>query len=78
MTPFTDDDLKRLKDRVNDPNGADGLHDIFAVDILHLLARLEAAEVVIQRALQYKHPLHGNCRCNNCKPVEIWRKAAGK
>jgi len=66
MTPFTNDDLKRLKAKANDPHG----DDMFAVDVLSLLARLEAAEKVINT--------HEKWCDKSCLEIAEWRKTAGK
>lgn len=77
---FTDDDLKRLKEYVNYPRGiGTGCLDptcVFtAVDIGHLLARLEAAERCLMPSTDYCVV----CHCEDCEPnKEAWRKAAGK
>lgn len=70
---FSDDDLKRLKEIINEH----GLitHNMGANVYKALLARLEAAEEVCERA-----KTHG-CEDPECVldlSLEDWRKAAGK
>jgi hypothetical protein len=64
---FTDDDLKRVKQYLDEKNWEyQPSHDVLKA----LLARLEAAEKVVEDKINRgwgNHPL-----------VEIWRKAAGK
>lgn len=67
---FSDDDLKLLKNKANDPHGV----DMFAVDVLALLARLEAAERVADHFQLKTNPNCGECE----KSLKAWRKAAGK
>lgn len=74
MTPFTDDDLKRLKKEIkaNKDYPDNG-------DLLALLARLEAAEAIagyICHCDQNTIDLSQDCPCP--KLHEEWRKAAGK
>jgi hypothetical protein len=68
---FTDDDLKRLKEYINAPNFAytEGCPDFLKAHAL--LARLEAAEKCVEKAVL----------CPSLewdKHHESWRKAAGK
>lgn len=69
--PFTDDDLKRLKEEmVKFEYGLPVMTVTFGSDGLNaLLARLEAAEVY-----RNEHP----CVHVNCTYDDAWRKAAGK
>lgn len=74
--PFTDDDLKRLKESFV-PVG-DGLHievDLTVDEMQALIARLRAAETVIQ-----KHQFE-NAPCpspDTCQWHIAWRKECGK
>lgn len=87
MTPFTDDDLERLEERLDDP-----LESEDAYFLRHrgkaLLARLEAAEKLAEEFSNWKDTReHLNCdsSCSD-KPyfdgirtaIGAWRKAAGK
>ncbi len=75
MTPFTDEDLRRLKDYAEWTDSDDPTAHRMTIedkDICALLARLEAAEAVIAEADD-----HGF----SDKAVEletVWRKAASK
>lgn len=74
MTPFTDDDLKRLKEWCNLPKNVLTQR---RKAILNLIDRLEAAEAVCNTQE------HTCCRqipiiCRACVNYEAWRKAAGK
>ena len=67
--PFTDDDLKRLKERMKEA-------DVPASHVKLLLARLEAAELLNESVKE-------NCHCFTRRPeiinaYEAWRKSAGK
>ncbi len=74
--PFTDDDLRRLKMRKEDP--LIPRHTVIILrDLQSLLARLEAAEWVVQELERMRD--HGNDVSSNFdSPLEAWRKAAGK
>ena len=63
---FTDDDLKRLKEDVNEEGSS---YRIPTEDLFALLARLEAAERVILETDERHLPLDA---------WQAWRKAAGK
>ena len=69
QTPFTDDDLKRLKDSGPSPLSS---RELKAKDFWALLSRLEAAEKICDDLL--KHGL--TFRWHDA--MEAWRKAAGK
>lgn len=73
---FTDEDLKQLKEQTEEAVEKSWNYPHWS-KIQALLARLEASEQVVKRALQYKHHFHGNCLCDNCKPVTAWRKVRG-
>lgn len=68
---FTDDDLKRWRKELADGFAVKRtpLYRIFGTEMDALLARLEAAEKVIEACGQ---------ELNVSKPYEAWRKAAGK
>lgn len=78
MTPFTVDDLKRLKDMREElriyPNEDLRSHYVsqLLIDIPALLARLEAAEDFAEGAALAFPSLKLGC------DYPIWRKAAGK
>ena len=74
MTPFTDDDLKRL---IEIKNKGISMSDEEAIEFNRLwlknppalLSRLEAAEIVAQKCY---------LACMYTKETDKWRKAAGK
>lgn len=67
---FTDDELKRLKADLLNPEASVILN---GDDISAILARLEAAEKCVQ-----EHFGHGVLDCEpNCTVYEAWRKAKG-
>jgi hypothetical protein len=66
MTPFTDDDLARIRGGCTLSAAEYGNKD--AEDILALIARLEAAEMVCQSLWETM----------DMGKLEAWRKAAGK
>ena len=71
MKPFTDEDLKRLKQWAGgDPNGdPEGLENT----VLDLIARIEAAE----RYIEFIHDFtidHDGAK----ERLEAWKKSAGK
>lgn len=81
--PFTDDDLKRLKEGTYDVNGpiCSRCHQVHGQTgklkaiIAALLARLETAEDAIER------PHYVPCAeipCEQCEKILAWRKEAGK
>ncbi len=73
MTPFTDEDLKRVKyDRF-------GFLESWGTDdqLAALLARLKAADD-IALGVDAAHPEDENCGCSMCDLLKAWRKAAGK
>jgi hypothetical protein len=73
--PFTDEDLKRLKMRKEDPLIKD--HTVLKLNELDaLLARLEAAEKVC--GIGTLHECLTDHDCWTCKALAEWRKAAGK
>jgi hypothetical protein len=83
LMPFTDDDLKRLKEDMSRPFWAISQDNVKA-----LLARLEAAEAMIE----YTHDDEDcpktftaipekdrkPCQCGLDEKYEAWRKACGK
>ena len=72
--PFTDDDLNRWK---NLASGVPQPHDILEKTVA-LLARLEAAEKIVNRMCVHAGPCRG--KLDDCfkDDVQAWRKAAGK
>jgi hypothetical protein len=88
--PFTDDDLKRLKDRLEIPAGSSGfpLTPFIESKGLALLARLEAAEKCINpfwkghtKACQNGKNLFGgpsSCLCVMGDLYMAWRRAKGE
>ena len=73
---FDDEDLERLKERIDFVGMTEG-------DILALLARLEAAEVLSNEIAN----IHGHSgpgdlneviECQLCPKIKAWRKACGK
>ena len=69
---FTDDDLKRLKEQHEDYK-RQGITSVYTYhDILALIARLEAAEAMINNS----RGLEGWWDVE--KELEAWRKSAGK
>ena len=73
---FTDDDLKRLKKNVEGQFSVT-VHKPTWDEIEALLARLEAAEKVLERFEKTHNKDHGS-GCSVCFLMEAWRKAAGK
>ncbi len=65
--PFTDDDLKRLKEFYSEKGFAFGEGS----QLWPLLARLEAAEVTCFRSIDRR----SYCLCEACK---AWRKSKGE
>lgn len=73
---FTDDDLKRLKGRCNSARALDSEVDtVLIVEIEALIARLEAAEKVIN-VLEDTDDLTDWSELNPA--MEDWRKVAGR
>lgn len=80
MTPFTDDDLKRLKKLCAKPqlrgNDIKEFDYLTTIKIDAFFARLEAAEFVI---LEVKGTIIGDsCASDVYRAIEAWHKAAGK
>lgn len=86
MTPspeqrFTDEDLKRLKERIAT---RPVLRRVYQLDAL--LARLEAAEGLLNLYLPRHHPAHKERlgqtidlnHCFYCKAFYAWRRVVGK
>lgn len=74
---FTDDDLKRWKSQPY--SYAPECED----ELLALLARLEAAEVIADRHNIEHSPLQHDYikdekRCSECRELKAWRKVTGK
>lgn len=78
--PFTDEDLKKLKDLSDGKTLKDfGWFTFKKCDAL--LARLEAAEKLADWVRTWES--HENCNTNSCecglqKDIKKWRKVAGK
>ena len=72
---FTDDDVKRLKEEINNCECGDDLHCIHPSRIKALLARLGAAEAAVEAAIMHRciEP-----ECWKCEAIYAWRKSAGK
>lgn len=68
--PFTDDDLKRLKQRCEcyPVHTNDGKQ----IDVNALLSRLEAAEAICNNFMQWRPEMQ------NVPMMKAWRKAAGR
>lgn len=80
MTPFTDEDLKRLKKDLDATRRVDHMFDNPIGEerfqtISALIARMEAAERVCDTARNRHHSLSWP---EMFKAIEAWRKAAGK
>lgn len=75
---FTDDDLKRLKELKGDWRGISMPNEAIAA----LLARLEAAEAVIESDSHTERCvdefMKNGCTCGFQEAINRWRKAAGK
>lgn len=69
MTPFTEDDLKRLEECLKGNGECNVSCKGECADISALLARLEAAEALIE---MYRKKI--GCK----RELEAWLKAAGK
>ena len=67
MTPFTDEDVKRLKSRLNDP-----IDDEIDKSLQALIARLERAELFITKYFNDDPMWKFN------DELRAWRKAARK
>lgn len=70
MTPFTDDDLKRLKDAC--------ANEKWGGSMQALLARLEAAEQCCESAIRYEHVQDELWQKLLNEDYSKWRKAAGR
>lgn len=68
---FSDDDLKRLKERMKDA-------DVPASHVKLLLARLDAAEVLADPSYECTCGFLGPKEYRECEGHFNWRKAAGK
>jgi hypothetical protein len=77
MTPFSDDDLKRLKLLVGRSNEQVNVF-LPKQTFDALLARLEAAEEVLPFFISEHKITCTNHDCVVFEQVKIWRKAAGK
>lgn len=73
MNAFSDDDLKRLKEKILDGD----FTSQETSDLEALLARLEAAEKALLTAHVNCYPPKGE-HCKGCDAYSLWRKAAGK
>ena len=73
---FTDDDLKRLKGFRHSDDG-DCMGCVPCVDITALLARLEAAESIVNNMAHHYVPC-AEVPCESCEQIMAWRKAAGR
>lgn len=71
--PFTDEDLKRLKERVDKGNPKMIVH---WQDLEALIARLEAAENIVENPCYCYEDTTDSCKCVELNTA--WRKAAGK
>lgn len=88
MTPFTDDDLKRLKARNYYIPLSRNVSDLQVEELLVLIARLEAAERSLERnwkghtttCLEGKNLSGGSsvCICEMGDLYMAWLKSAGK
>lgn len=79
---FTDDDLKRLKEKIKVSDDSDDETLIMSADITALLARLEASEAIVKiEDFPCRLDHSGNCQThfvsNPCE-YETWRKAKGE
>jgi hypothetical protein len=75
---FADDDLKRLKEEIRDPIYQRSEHrQLVLFKAWALLARLEAAENLMQKA-DCSCIGHSPCHCGFEEYYKAWRKAAGK
>ncbi len=72
--PFSDDDLKRLKELLE--SGEEWKADEVDIDLIALLARLLAAENVCRATKGIWD--RGNMTLELDQALEAWRKAAGK
>lgn len=76
MSTFTDEDLKRLKERFPEPKGNNHILSEYlaANKIRDLIARLEAAELVVRYFYS-----HMDCSAPIEKEaLDAWKRAAGK
>lgn len=73
---FTDEDLKRLKDLSNSEDSFRGAVSAVKLDILALLARLEAAEEVASYFANHPDGAHWWPYAQNA--LEAWRKSKGE
>lgn len=89
MSIFTDDDLKRLKEDMSCicTSNKGCMHKVWGPpDLLALLARLEAAELILDNGLALTHDedciktewIDLECDCGANKRWKAWRKVAGK
>lgn len=71
---FTDDDLKRLKDK-----GAHWFYEQRHEKFEALIARLEATETIARLVQRYteRQGDSNDCRCDFCYALGIWRKSKG-
>lgn len=82
--PFTDEDLKRLKeeDRLAKTNGEvmDFGYRLVIDDLQDLIARLEAAEKVAAFGISL-HTERGFCipeKCEGIRDIEAWKQSCGE
>ena len=73
---FTDDDLNSLKNRIVRNNCPSELHNFPSVELLALLARLEAAEILLESFLTIIPSQDRSVSMD--REEEAWRKVAGK
>lgn len=82
MSVFSDDDLKRMKDKKLPDTQPYEPVDIVSWELKALLARLEAAEALVNLYAPRHHPFRGKVKdekhCFDCMTYHAWRKAAGK
>jgi len=78
MTPFTDEDLKRLKEQTDEAVENRWNYPRW-IQIQALLARLEAAEACIDdHRGDCLADIGKKCSCGYQEKLDAWRKAAGK
>lgn len=89
MTPFTDDDLKRLKEHLFEVHDDldDDCREIAPREVNALLARLETAETLIKAWEEFSLEIHSRVRntkkefvlrMKKANATEAWRKSCGK
>ena len=89
MKPFTDEDMRRLKEELQERTS---LGDLYGDGYLGpdkmkaLLARLEAVELILNKGVSLTHTEDCDkvehhdlkCTCGSERRWEAWRKKAGK